>query len=478
MSQATLDNGARGLVIRNALNSMFGDLYGALPLTPDMFEAVRDGVANDSSNIQDCLDHVSALGGGDVEFLSGTYYTGTTTITIPANVSVQARRGSKILYSGTGVAVDVLGNAASGSRTMVLPRIVRAGGALWDTAVDTTSCGLRVSGCHYDKFFITEIRNFRRGLTLKAVPNAGDNIDSGNCTSNTFYLGQIINNWKGITFEWYAGGGGFIAAGVNQNTFMGGVIRIDSPYTHEAGRDYIYMPDAENNLNTFVGINLEKGGNERAIYCASISNVWLNCRYELASAGYIEFAAGALNNRIIGGHSGAVSAGSFDTIVTNAGFGNVFFWADGLSSKFFKLDFNSGKIYLGGGSAAPSIPINGFSTNRAELGDASTSGWLYHGSMRQVTPTTQTTGTLLTGGPDHHTLTYAAPATITGMANVSTLVEGLVTIVDTVGNITLQYAAAPTSGQGKFWLTGAGDLALTAKKPVLFRIRDGNFYQI
>lgn len=447
-------------------------------IIPHWFGAASDGTTDDASAIQAAIDFIEDAGGGTLSVPNGVYIIGAATITVPITVSIVAERGAEFRYSGASVAIDIYGNIVNGSRFMVLPNLQREGGVEWDAGLDTTSIGVRLNACHYDTIHVGEIRNFRRGMVLRALPNSGDQIDSGNCICNTIFVGHNINNWRGIDFQYHPAGGGFSVFGVNQNTFIGGVIRIDSAWNHEAGRDSLYMPDSENNMNTFVGVNLEKGATERGIYCGSQENLWLNCRFEGGGTGYITLLAAAINNTFIGGRTTTLSNGSFDTIVSNSGFANRFMWANTFGSKHISWDFNDGTIYFGNGTAYPDFPIIGYGTNRLQIGKSGSAGTRHFGYMREET-FTQASGTTLTANHDHYILTHGSSTTITGVAGgLSADIEGIVSIIATTANVTLQHAASPTSGQGKFVLKAGVDKALGATAPVVFRTYDGNLYEV
>jgi len=432
----------------------------------------------DSAAVQAAIDFVAGSGGGTLSVPTGIYNLGADTITVPISVTILADRGAEFRYSGAGVAIDIYGDVVNASRFMVLPNVQRSGGVMWDTGADTTSIGVRLNACHYDTIHMGEVRNFRRGLVLRALPNAGDQIDSGNCICNTIFVGQNINNWHGVDFQYHPAGGGFAQAGCNQNTFIGGVIRIDGPWNHEAGRDGIHMPDAENNLNTFLGVNLEGTATERAVYCGSQENLWMNCRLEGGGAGYFTFTASAINNTVIGGRTTALSAGRWDAIVSDAGYANRFLWANVLGGRYNTLDFNTGKLLFGNGSAAPATPIQGYGTTRLSFGDATHLGQRRFGYSREET-FSQDSGTTLTAGHDHYILTHPSPATITGIAGGGLAdIEGIVSIIATTENITLQNTDTPAPSAGKFVLSGGVDKILGAKRPILFRTYDGNLYEV
>lgn len=61
-------------------------------VTPEMFGARRDAVTNDRQAIVDAATYLAAAGGGEVQFLSGTYYvTDSIALTNMTGVSLVAR---------------------------------------------------------------------------------------------------------------------------------------------------------------------------------------------------------------------------------------------------------------------------------------------------------------------------------------------------------------------------------------------------
>lgn len=429
------------------------------------FGAVGDDTTNDAANINLAYTAAAAVD-GTVYWPAGEYFTGTTQITCSAKVATYAP-GAIMRSSATGDAfvIEGVNDSETYGQFHVLPYINRTTLA-WNAGTDTTSVGLRIKDRKYNTFVIQGIKRFYRGLALEA--------EAANHVCNTYQLGVLQNNQYSIDFSdvtapW----------GINQNTFVGGACVIDSAYTTATPRIYLNMPDAENNGNTFVGVNLEKGANEKAIVCASRGNVWLNCRYEGCSsaAGYITLSGNS--NRIIGGGPNTVDEIPFVTWITDTGFGNSYDIANVLANKYIAIDFNSASkpLRFGNGSAYPAVPIGAFGADRMSLGDSSTIAIRYWGMMQQESPPV-TSGTVL---PQRSAivLTYGSGTTATGIGNTgATDTSTLVSITSTNSNATLQHTAGPAANAGKFVLTGGVNLLLTAYSPVLFQMVGGNFYQV
>lgn len=427
--------------------------------------AVGDDTTNDAAAINLAYAAAEAVE-GTVYWPAAEYFTGTTQITCAAKVATYAP-GAIMRSSATGDAfvIEGVNDSETYGQFHVLPYINRTTLG-WNAGTDTTSVGLRIKDRKYNTFVIQGIKRFYRGLALEA--------EAANHVCNTYQLGVIQNcqysiDFSDVTAPW----------GINQNTFVGGACVIDSAYTTATPRIYLNMPDAENNGNTFVGVNLEKGANEKAIVCAARGNVWLNCRFEGCSsaAGYITLSGNS--NRIIGGGPNSFDTVPFVTWITDTGFGNSYDIANVLANKYIAIDFNSASkpIRLGNGSAYPAVPIGGFGTDRMSLGDSSTTAVRYWGMMQQESPPI-TSGTTL---PQRSALvlTYGSATTVVGISVVGgTDTSTIVAITATNGNATLQHTAGPAANAGRFVLTGGVNLLLTANSPVLFQMVGGNFYQV
>ncbi len=337
----------------------------------------------------------------------------------------------------------------------------------WNSGSDTTSIGLLLQDRKYNTFVIPGVKRFNTGVALKA--------DVANFVCNTLQLGVIQNNKLGLDFSRVTTG-----FGINQNQVVGGAIVIDSAYTTAAGRIYVNMPDVENNTTTFVGVNLEKAGNEKAIVCASSSNVWLNCRFESSSStsGYITLSGN--NNKVIGGAPASSATVPFVTWISDTGAGNSFWMSNVLANKYLVWDLHSASkpLRFGNGSAYPAVPIGGFGTDRLQLGDSATKATRHWGLMQQESPAVTSGATL--PWRNALVLTYGSATTITGMALDVGLTDtsALVSIAATNGNATLQHTASPAANAGKFVIKAGANLTLSTNSPVLFQLIGGNLYQV
>jgi hypothetical protein len=312
---------------------------------------------------------------GVVTVQARAYDIGTTSIVVPWNVTMHAR-GANFQYSGNGVALEIVGDTQAhwqedAGRDHVLPKVERPGSApRWNDLVnaDATSVGVQVTNCTYDNFHVPGIKGFNKGLHLVAT--------TSDTVCNTFRLGKVLNNrYSVITNPHLSTGPGDAIHGCNQNTFIGGALIVNSAYTNVPST-LISLIGAESNGNNFFGVNLERGGNTRAIYCQAQNNSWIGCRFENAVAGYIEYEPTAINNYINGGNSASVSKGELDLIVNDKGYGNVAHWSGAMGCKGFYFDFNVGQFIGKGGVNVPAL---------AGIGDITTGLYFPGGGVVKVT---------------------------------------------------------------------------------------------
>ncbi len=444
------------------------------------FGATGDGATDDAAAINLAAVAAATVNYASIYMPAGVYQTGTTTITLPANVSIIAENGAIVEYNGTGDAflVESSIDYSFGGREYRFPRIRKGHNStpVWSSGVDTTSCGIHITGGMQNcDVFIPAVLLFAKGMLLDALSG------TQNIVCNNFYLGRFNNNKIGIHL---LGKTTVTAWGVNQNQFIGGSIRIDTAYTTADPCWKLYMETTEVNTNTFIGTNLETGpSTELGIYCEGSANIFINMRLEgaFARAGFLNFTATAQNNRFFGGAgSYATLVGPFDAFVTDNGFGNVYHYGDTYAGKMFRIDWqDTYALWFGNGTVAPAVPMRGYSTDRLQIGNTNTNGTRYFGGMWQEEKI-QTTGTALTGYANHYQLTYATPTTITGGAGsmVDQTLGAIYTIIDTVGNITLQHDATPAAGDGHFVNKAGVDLVMVANVPVMYVSCNGSLYQL
>lgn len=430
------------------------------------FGATGDG-SDDTAEIQAAYDAAEAAGGGTVVWPAGEYTT-TGTITCGPLSATDASSGAVLNHTGSGTALVVEGTSVAETHGQIhtFPYIAKSA-LSWNGGGDTTSVGLILGDRKYNIFNVTGIKRFNEGLALRA--------STANFVCNTVNLGVLQNNKVGIDFSRVTSG-----FGINQNTFIGGAIVIDTGYTTASGRININMPDAgENNTNTFIGINLEKGGNEKAIVCASTNNVFLNCRFESGEStpGYVTVSGNL--NKFIGPAPVWPTTPPYVTWITDTGAANSYWFGNVLAGEYVAIDFNSAArpIRFGNGSAYPAVPIGPYGSDRLLLGDSSTTGVRHYGYMLQEEVVTTSGATI--PAKQHQQLNYGSPTTIVNITGgMGSDLAGIWSLIDLNGNITLTHTASPSSGAGRFVLKGGVNLLMTANVPLLFVLVNGNLYQV
>jgi hypothetical protein len=367
------------------------------------FGAVGDGVTDDTAAINAAYTAAETLGGAEVCWPAGEYAI-TGTITCGPLSCTNASGGATLTYTGSGTAfvVEGVNTSETYGQFHVMPYINRSS-LDWNSGTDTTSIGLNLKDRKYNIFVVSGVKRFNEGIALQA--------DVANFVCNTIQLGVIQNNRLGIDFSRITG-----LFGINQNTFIAGAIVIDNAYTSAANRIYLNMTNAgENNTNTFVGVNLEKSGNEKAIVCASSENLFLNCRFEgsAATAGYVTISGN--NNRFVGGAPASSGTVPFVTWIADTGFGTTWQMGNVFSNKYMVWDTHSSSktLRFGDGTAYPAYPIGAYGSTSLLIGDNATSGLRYkiYSLQDEVITTSGTTIPPV----QHQQLNYAAPVTITNI---------------------------------------------------------------
>lgn len=447
--------------------------YNALAFGPPGAAAINAAIAAAQAS-------GGARGTIDVWVPGGDYNLGAETITIPIGVGFVAAAGARFIYTGSGVAIDAYGNGQTGTRRLFLPNVekptVNGAQPQWDAGTDTSSTGIRLNALHYEQVHLRAIRGFHTGLELKALPQLAGG-GSQNIVCNTIHLGQCVNNRRGILFTNNTVG---TAQGANQNVLIGGSIRIDSGWTTVGSRYGVYMPHQETNGNTFVGTNLEDfsgaADTEIAIYCNSTNNVFMNTRFENGGPGSIQFGPTGVNNTLICSLDDPTVDGPFEAIVQDGGFGNKYITGDVIASKRFKLDFNTGRVFFGGGVAVPSYRVEGYGTDRLQLGQSGARGVRYFGAMQQEMVEV-TSGNVWPEAANFVALKYTNPElNITGSASPGTDTMRHVAVLSVNGNTRLKHNPTPTAG--RMFLKGGVDIDMTAGQVVSFMLYAGVYYQI
>lgn len=279
-------------------------------LTPGLvsvrvYGATGDGSTNDRVAIQAALDS----GFAGIYFPAGTYLIGSTGLTVPATVTRLLMSPSAVVtYTGTGTGILIDTPTAPGPEYVVA---VRKTVADWDpmtgSGTDTTSIGVKLRNAAFARLTVLLSQNFAIGAQM-----LGDGDGVQFCDVNVV---DLLNNKVGLQTKRVSGGW------CNQNVFRGGSINISSGHTSQlAGTRYIDLIDG--NTNTFVGISIQNDMAERSLLVTNgNSNIFLNLRYEANQANAVRFEATSSYNQTIGGY---FSSGTYTSIVSNAGGGNIF----------------------------------------------------------------------------------------------------------------------------------------------------------
>lgn len=189
-----------------------GELFANVKDSP--YNAVGDGVADDTTAVQGAINAVAAAGGGTVYFPAGIYsHTGLT-----GNAShltfAGVGAGSQLSYTGTGVALD-LGSKTSGS---AVDSLAVYGLRITDSAA-TGTAGLRLTGVQFSRLERVRIDGFAAsgavGLLYDTQSVGSFQASINNVASNVYVTGC----YNGVKLTKDAADVG--TDGCNHNTFWG-----------------------------------------------------------------------------------------------------------------------------------------------------------------------------------------------------------------------------------------------------------------
>jgi len=248
---------------------------------------VKGDGTDEGAALNAALEDVQSKGQG-LHFPAGVVVTTSQTITVGPNIPIHMDAGSAIIYTGTGIGVDINAWSFSSPNRLMGRGVlrVRRSTTNWDSGVDTTSIGIRLRNAQFCDFRIPEVAGFETGLLLQG--------DGDGCCYNDISLGDIVDNKRCIRFQ------GVNSGWANQNTFHGGAVRHNSGFASYVGTMLIDMSTTGNN-NTFIGTSLEGAYSQTTASILYSNNVFLNCRYELNAAGSFKFLSSADSNQVIGG---------------------------------------------------------------------------------------------------------------------------------------------------------------------------------
>jgi hypothetical protein len=264
----------------------------------------------DYTGVVDATAAINAalVSGASVVTAAGTLKISGSGVIIPAGVSFDSSQ-TTFVYTGTGVAFTVAEQISNQSMRVVKFGKVRRSASGWWAGTDTTSIGLRLLNCNWNKIHITEFLSFETGVLVEGN-------DAGTCY-NDIFLGRVSENRRNVRFLNVGTGW------TNSNNFYGGALRVSSDVAWN-GTDGINGPTASvmldmstaGNGNNFWGTTLEAGNCWRQFRIGSAYNNLWNCRFEQARAGGCEFLAGSLFNSVISGYD---NYGPGSAIFTDAG---------------------------------------------------------------------------------------------------------------------------------------------------------------
>jgi hypothetical protein len=274
----------------------------------------------------------------DITVAAGTYALAGTGITIPATVKrFWMLPGAFLTYTGTGTAVTL----ATLDRAEVRVNVRRTV-ADWDvatgTGTDVATIGILADNCTDSDLHVTAT-NFWTGFRL--ATSASDS------THNRIYIGALMDNKIG--FQFLPSGG----HGTNQNTIIGGRVRLNSGHTvAAAGTRYILLSAGSNNANVFIGVAVENEMPERSLDVFGSYNAFHGMRFEANPDHAIVFDAAATGNALYN----CYFSSSYAAQITDNGTGNMILGPSG----FKNVPMLTGNVLIRDGDALrTNVPATG-----------------------------------------------------------------------------------------------------------------------
>lgn len=256
----TVHNGA---IIEEKINANFLPWIKKDYVTPEMFGAVGDGKNDDSQEIQMAINY--AVNSAKALILTQKYRI-TKKYKIEYPITIITKNG-EIIYDGadeTGY-VFTFGDSSK-LNTGYDINIKLKHKCIGNNFLDGIS-GIKLINMMYGKI-ACDISYFKNGLTFEGVKD---------CDYNYIEKSSLLSNLNAIVLDCKDGA-------VNQNTFVGINIRVDSD-VYASGKlfNHLLMQRSGSNLinnNTFVGCSFEGFGDNTQLTVIDQYNVFINCRYE------------------------------------------------------------------------------------------------------------------------------------------------------------------------------------------------------
>lgn len=177
-------------------------------VTPQMFGAVGDGVADDTQAIQAMFDDVAGV--GKVYFPHGNYLT---TVPIVVEQVPDIEMDGMIMSNHAGVALDL------GTDTFtIIDKTIKLKVKKKSTKYEAGSVGLLLHSAARNTFYLDTVNNFETNVRLLSTGGKG-------IWFNTFHLNNLNSAKYGLYLD------GSNDGWINDNLFIGGSISVDSDST-------------------------------------------------------------------------------------------------------------------------------------------------------------------------------------------------------------------------------------------------------
>jgi len=225
-----------------------GDVAGLKKSYPEWYGAVGDNATDDSAALNKVFDNAEER--STVYLTSRLGYGTASAVTCKHHVNIEML--SPITYTGSSdITVLAIGTNGTANRMVRLKlQVVRADHSDW---LSEDNIGVKLINIYLSEIKLDYIDGFTRNAVLYS--------HTAGVAYNTFHLNHIINGKYGI--DLYAATEGW----VNENTFLGGRVGVDSTVNNTLDRfgirftsqDDAYNGYYYNNANTFFKLCFEMG---------------------------------------------------------------------------------------------------------------------------------------------------------------------------------------------------------------------------